>query len=226
MIDIKNGICYIVAACKDGCDKINFKPCENDIVIAADGGYDILNKLSVEADVLLGDFDSIEDMPKHNNVVRYPSEKDDTDTFLAYKYAYELGYRKFVIIGGIGGRIDHTVANLITLSNIAENGGIGYLIGNDTIITSITDSKIKFSDSLRGNISIFAHGKSAENVSIKGLKYSVDNISLSPSVTLGVSNEFTGDRAEVSVENGTLLIIWYQSPNEFLEEIKKNVTSN
>lgn len=225
MIDINNGICYIVAACKDNCDKIAFKPCENDFVIAADGGYDILNSLSLKADVLLGDFDSIEDTPNHNKLISYPTEKDDTDTFLAYKYAYGLGYRKFVIFGGIGGRIDHTIANLNTLSNIAENGGIGYLIGEDTIITSITDSKIEFSESLRGNISIFAHGKIADNVSIKGLKYCVDNISLSPFVTLGVSNEFIGDRAEVSVENGTLLIIWCQSSNDFLEGIK-NVTSN
>lgn len=225
MIDINKGICYIIAACKDNCDKIDFKPSKNDIVIAADGGYDILNKLSLEADVLLGDFDSIEDMPFHKNVVKYSSEKDDTDTFLAYKHAYERGYRTFVILGGIGGRIDHTLANIITLSDIAENGGIGYLIGNDTIITSITDSKIEFPESLRGNISIFAHGKTAENLSIKGLKYSVDNISLSPSVTLGVSNEFIGDRAEVSVENGTLLIIWSQSSNDFLKEIE-NVTSN
>lgn len=215
MIKIKSGICYIVAACRDNSDIIEFSPSKNDIVIAADGGYDILMKMSIKADVLLGDFDSIKNIPKHKSVIKHPVEKDDTDTFLAYRYAYEQGYRKFVIFGGIGGRIDHTIGNIRTLSHIAESGAVGYLLGCGTVITSITNSKIEFPASNKGNISVFTQGKDAENVSIKGLKYCVDNIKLPTAVTLGVSNEFIGERAEVSVEDGTLLIIWYQSCNEF-----------
>jgi len=205
---IENKICYIVAACRDFCDGISFSPDENDIVIAADGGYDILKCMGIEPNILLGDFDSISQIPSHKNVIKHPVEKDDTDTYLAYKLGWEKGYRNFVIIGGIGGRLDHTVANLQTIANIAHQGGRGFLVGNDAIITSISNSRICFSDEFYGNISVFAQGGIAENVSICGLKYCVDNISLKPDVPLGVSNEFIGKRAEISVKNGTLMLIW------------------
>ena len=212
---IENKICYIVAACRDFCEGISFSPDENDIVIAADGGYDILKRIGVEADILLGDFDSISQIPSHKNMIEHPAEKDDTDTHLAYKFGWEKGYRNFVIFGGIGGRIDHTIANLQTIANIAHEGGQGFLVGNDTVITSICNSQICFSNEFQGNISVFAQGGIAENVSISGLKYCVDSVCLKPDIPLGVSNEFIGKRAEVSVKNGTLLIIWQINSSNF-----------
>ena len=220
MINIK-GICYIIAACKDFAGRIEFSPDKKDIVIAADGGYDILTETQIIPDILLGDFDSIENIPEHKEIIKHPSEKDDTDTFLAYKLGFEKGYRNFVILGGIGGRIDHTIANIRTLSDIAENDGRGFLIGNEAILTVIKDS-IEFPNTLNGYISIFSNEKGTI-VTEKGLKYALDNATLSPSTTLGTSNEFVGDRAEVSAKNGSLLVVWYENQENFLKNINHYV---
>ena len=223
MINIK-GICYIIAACKDFAEKIDFLPNKNDIVIAADGGYDILTKSKIIPDILLGDFDSIENMPEHKEIIKHPSEKDDTDTFLAYKLGFDKGYRNFVIIGGIGGRIDHTIANIRTLSDIAENGGRGFLLGNDAVLTVIKD-KIEFSKTSNGYISVFSNEKDTY-ITEKGLKYSLENTLLSPSTTLGTSNEFIGERAEISVKDGSLLVIWYENQENFLKNINYYTKKN
>lgn len=216
MINIK-GICYIFAACKDFAEKIEFAPDKNDVMIAADGGYDILTGTKIIPDILLGDFDSIEKIPDHKEIIKHPTEKDDTDTFLAYKLGFEKGYRNFVIFGGIGGRIDHTIANIRTLSDIAENGGRGFLIGNNVILTVVKE-KIAFPETLSGYISVFSNEKDTL-LTEKGLKYTVENLPLSPSTTLGTSNEFVGERAEISVKNGSLLVVWYENQENFLKNL-------
>lgn len=218
MISIKN-ICYIVAACRDYSDEINFYPGKNDLVIAADGGFDILKKRNIDPDIILGDFDSIEMLPEHQNVIRHPVEKDDTDTFLAYKLGLERGYRNFVIFGGIGGRLDHTIANIQLLLNVAKNAGRAFLVGNGSICSTIIDSKLEFSKYHSGNISVFAQGTTAKNVQIKGLKYTAEGISLTPEFPLGVSNQFVGERAEVSAKEGALLIVWSEKCESFLKNI-------
>ena len=218
MINI-NAICYIIAACKENFNDINFIPKQGDLVIAADGGYDLLRQKNITSDILLGDFDSIEKIPKHENIIKHSPEKDETDTFLAYKLGMEKGYTNFIILGGLGGRVDHSIANIRTLSNIAENGGRGFLLGKGAVLTVISNDKITFPESYSGYISVFANEKGANAVSIKGLKYCVDNISLKPSVTLGTSNEFVGERAEISVKDGSLLLIWYENIPDFLKNI-------
>lgn len=219
MIKIK-GICYIFAACKDALDIPVINKENNDIIIAADGGYDILKEKAIVPDVILGDFDSTGNIPEGKKIIKHPTEKDDTDTFLAYKYGYDLGYRCFVIFGGIGGRIDHTIANIRTLAHLAENGARGFLIGKDVVITAITDS-ITFPNSCSGYISIFSNNQVSHGISLKGLKYPADNLSLVASTTLGTSNEFLGERAQISVESGNLLVIWYEDSAIFLENINQ-----
>lgn len=221
LIDIKKGICYIVGASPTISDEMVFKPDNNDLVIAADGGYDFLTKHNIRTDIVLGDFDSATNIPDNVEVLKFPVEKDDTDTFLAYKTGTEYGYRNFIIFGGVGGRFDHTVANLQTLGNIAKNGGRGFLIGDGYILTSICNSSIVFPECCNGNAGVFAYGGNAENVNIKGMKYTVENASLTPFVPLGVSNEFTKKAAEISVENGTLLLVWYEKTFEFLTYLDK-----
>jgi len=212
------GICYIIAACKDNFTKFNLSTNESDFVIAADGGYDLLKDMSVIPDILIGDLDSIGEVPDNIDIIKFPSEKDDTDTFLAYKLGYEKGYRTFVIFGGIGGRIDHTLANIKTIETISDNNGRGFLIGNNTILTSICDC-IEFPKGCEGYISVFSNRTISNGVTIKGLKYTISNTDFSSSTTLGTSNEFIGKRAEISVTNGNLLITWNQDTDSFIKNI-------
>ena len=212
----KEGICYIIGACSEFLDGFSIKPKENDFIIAADGGYDILKKHNIKPDILLGDFDSITDIPEHINLIRHPVKKDDTDTFLAYKTAFSKGYKNFVILGGVGGRFDHTAANIQTLLNMAKNGGRGFLLGKNSVMTTIFNSSIEFSPKSNGSLGIFAQGGNAYNVTISGLKYKADNITLESDTPMGVSNEFIGERATISVENGSLFIVWDENLSDFL----------
>ena len=215
-----NGICYIFAACKENTEKINISLSKNDIVIAADGGYDILKEKNLIPDIVIGDFDSLVGNLTHENVIRHPVEKDETDTFLAVKLAFNKGYKNFLIFGGVGGRIDHTIANIQTLLWVAKRGGRAFLIGNDTVITTIFNKKLAFSADFKGKISVFAQGGIASGVKISGFKYCAEEIVLNPEFSLGVSNEFVGERAEISVKDGALLIAWEEKLESFLDEIE------
>ena len=219
LIVIKKGICYIVGASKEYTKDLFLNREDNDLVIAADGGYDTLKKHKISADILLGDFDSIDDSPNHTNIIKYPIKKDDTDTFLAFKAGFEQGYKNFVIFGGTGGRFDHTFANIQLLGNIAKNKGRGFLIGNGCIMTAVCNSSITFPNDCKGFAGVFALGENANNVCIKGMKYTATNINLTPYTPLGVSNEFTEENAQISVEDGVLLLIWYESTEKFISYV-------
>ncbi|MDY3868633.1 MAG: thiamine diphosphokinase [Pyramidobacter sp.] len=196
-------VCWIVGAgdfCPDG-----LRPRTGDYVIAADGGFQFLSDLGLPADMVLGDFDSLGSVPDHKNVVRHPSVKDDTDMMLAVQKGFELGYSRFALYGGLGGRLDHTLANVQTLMYISRRGGRGFLTGSGIIITSITDGTICFDASFCGYISVFCLCETARGVTLRGLKYTLERGTLEPSVARGVSNEFCGVPSSVSVENGTLV---------------------
>ena len=218
MISI-NGICYIAAACRENSDNIFLNPQKTDIVIAADGGYEILKEKGICPDILLGDFDSIENLPDHENIIKHPVEKDDTDTMLACKLGFEKNYSNFVIYGGVGGRIDHTLANVQTLLWVAKRGGRAFLMGDNVVMSTIHNQKMVFPSGYSGKISVFAQGNTAKGVKISGFKYFAENIDLTPDFPLGVSNEFVGERAEISVKNGTLLIVWEQKSEDFIKKI-------
>ena len=212
-------ICYIIGACSELLDQLSIKPKEHDLIIAADGGYDILKKNGIKPDILLGDFDSITEVPENIKLIKHPVKKDDTDTFLAYKNALEKGYKNFVILGGVGGRFDHTIANIQTLLNIAKNRGRGFLIGKNSVMTTIFNSDIEFSENHTGNVGVFAEGNDAYNVTISGLKYEADNVTLKADTPMGVSNEFVGERAVIKVQNGALFIVWDEKLPDFIADI-------
>ena len=204
---MKNRICYIIGACDF---KESIRPDEADYIIAADGGYKSLCEKGIEPNAVMGDFDSLGFVPEHKNIIKHPPEKDDTDTALALNYGYEMGYRRFLIFGGIGGRLDHTLANIQTILGMKRRGCECYLIGNGSIITALENESFSFSGKEKGYLSLFAADGRAEHVTIKGLKYTLDGAALYPDISLAVSNEFIGERAVVSTE-GALYMLWYEN---------------
>ena len=64
-------------------------------------------------------------------------------------------------------------------------------------------------------LSVFAQGGRAEGVSIRGLKYNVENVSFTTDYPLGTSNEFVGEDAQIEVRSGTLLLIWESTQSDF-----------
>ena len=183
-------------------------PGQHDYVIAADGGYKELLSRGIAADLVVGDFDSLGSVPEHPNVMQTPVEKDDTDMMTAVKQGLKQGCKAFIIDGGLGGRLDHTLANFQTLAYIAQNGARGFLLGRDMSVTAVSNSSMCFSQNEKGRISIFCAGSKAEGVTLTGLKYPLSNATLTCDYPLGISNEFTGTAATVTVKSGTLIVMW------------------
>lgn len=200
------GKCYIVGGGENF--GLTFKTVDGDCVIAADAGYQYLKDAEIKADIVVGDFDSLEYVPDHPGIVKLNPVKDETDTWEAVRLGMEKGYREFHLYACTGGRIDHTMANIQLLKSIAEKGGRGYLHDKRSILTVIKDSTVSFDDSMNGYISVFSLSDNSVGVNIKGLKYEVEDAALDNSFPLGVSNEFKGIKSEISVRNGSLLIIY------------------
>ncbi len=203
---MRKAICHIFAA---GDYNGNFiKGCD-DIVIAADSGYNHLIKLGIEPDILLGDFDTIGNVPSNlQNVIRFPTEKDYTDTHLAINEGVTRGYTSIAIYGAIGGkRLEHTIANLQFACDCAKKGYDIFLTDGETYVYPLHNSSIKFAKRHSGTISVFCMSDKASNVTIKGLKYELYDTALTNNFPVGVSNEFIGKQAEISVGDGTIIVL-------------------
>jgi thiamine pyrophosphokinase len=185
-----------------------FAPRPGDFVIAADAGYKSLKKTGAGIDLVMGDFDSLGERPDHPDVRVFPAVKDDTDMMLAVKEGLARGFRRFELLGGLGGRLAHTLANLQTLMYLAEHGAAGFLRGARENITAVSGGSADFPAGCSGYLSVFCLSGRAEGVTLKGLKYEMNRGCLESSVALGVSNEFTGRPAAVCVQRGTLVILW------------------
>ena len=196
-----------VIFCAAECRELLETPSAADFVIAADGGLEHTRKFGIEPDEILGDFDSLGYIPPDSRV--FPVEKDDTDAMLAVRRGLSLGCREFLLYGSLDGpRLDHTVANFQTLQFLCDRGAFGYLIGNECIVTVVKNGTLRFPASARGIVSVFCLGADAGGVTLRGLKYPLENGTLTPGFPLGVSNHFVGDSTEITVKNGSLLVIW------------------
>ena len=199
-------VCYIVGA--GDCDSLLIDKKDKDVIIAADGGLKHLDKFGICPDIIIGDFDSFGSVPDGDNVIRLKPEKDVTDLHAAVETGLKKGCSRFEIFGATGGRLDHTLANIQLAVSLAEKNIPHIIRGNGFSICAIKNEKIEFSSDMQGYISVFSHSDNCIGVSIKGLKYELDGASLSNNFALGVSNEFIGKNSVISVDNGTLVIIY------------------
>ena len=196
-----------VIFCAAECDGLARPIGQDAFVIAADGGLRHTDRLGIVPDAVLGDFDSLGYTPSGANV--FPVEKDDTDAMLAVRLGLRQGCGEFLLYGSLDGpRLDHTVANFQTLQFLVDHGAVGHLVGNTPMATVVKNGSIFFPAGLSGTISVFCMGPDAVGVTEKGLFYGLENGTLSSGFPLGVSNHFTGEAAEISVKNGSLLVLW------------------
>ena len=199
--------CFVVGAGEPFAMPFEHDP--KDFIIAVDGGLAYLDQYGITANLVVGDFDSLTSPPpKNNHTIVLPREKDDTDMVAALREARNRGYQTFRIYGGTGGRLDHTLANIQLLADIANRGGQGFLFDRDTIITAFRDSSVLFPETARGVVSVFSHTEVAGGVNERGLKYLLTDATLYNTDPVGISNEFTGAGSSISVRSGTLIIIY------------------
>jgi len=197
--------CYIIAAGESG--KIEIQKSCGDYIICADAGYLKALENKITPDLVVGDFDSLGKIPELENIEVHPAEKDETDTFLALSCGMERGYRNFVIFGALGGRVDHTFANLQLLKYLCEKGVKCTLVSENEEVTAIMNSSLTFPKGDGGTVSVFSLSDESTGVFERGFKYMLENAVLTSSFPLGVSNELTGEGAEISVENGVLMVV-------------------
>ena len=202
-------ICHVMCAGDLTVSEIN-KEAE-DLLIAADGGYDYCMLLGVTPDIIIGDFDSVSEdglneMEKITGaeIIRLPKEKDDTDTLAALKVGLSKGYRKFNIYGATGGRLEHTIANMQCLLFLKEHEATGYLCDGTGLIFAIREESVSFRKEMSGFLSLFSAGEKAQGVTIEGMKYTMKNGEITNTFPIGISNEFIGEQGSISVNKGAL----------------------
>ena len=179
-------------------------------IIAADGGFRHLEPLAVRADCLLGDFDSLGYVPDSAAEV-YPSRKDDTDTMLAVKHGLQRGMNSFVILGGLGGRLDHTFANISSLEYLRAHGAHGILADESTVVRvfGVGDEIKPSPDSIAdGYFSVFPFGCQYALVSMSGVEYPTVRQKIDSFFPLGVSNHITDrENFSMTIHEGKTVIV-------------------
>ena len=183
------------------------------LIIAADGGADTVAAWGLNPNYIIGDFDSVSKKPdNHHNTIALPVHKDETDMHEALTLAWQQSARRIALFGALGGRIDHTLANIQLLSYVAAAGGNGTLLHNGQAITVITQGSLRFPTwyGTAGHmVSVLAHSDTATNVTIDGLLYEAQ-LNLINTHAQGVSNEFVhGKAAHISVEQGLITVTWH-----------------
>ena len=190
-------------------DGVTEKPEEGDLVIAADSGYRTAQALGVTPRILLGDFDSLgePDVPSDCEVIRVPVEKDETDTQLAVTCAINRGAKEIVIIGGLEGRLDHTLSTVAILEDLNARRYPAILTNGKNRVRCVRDSGVILSRSDFRFFSVIAADSVIKGVTIEGGKYPLKNSKLSRRHQLAVSNEIVGNCALIEIRKGGAWIV-------------------
>jgi len=133
-------------------------------------------------------------------------EKNETDMALAFREGYERGHRRFALVGAAGGRPDHTFANMQLLVKAASMGAFAQLYDGDYRVTALVkNGELRLKGT--GTVSVFAAGE-ASGVTLRGMKYALEGVTLRGDMPLGVSNSLEGGEALITMESGALLVFW------------------
>lgn len=185
---------------------------EDDYIIGSDSGCNCLKEYNIIPNLILGDFDSVDeavlDYFKGNNVeiMKYPSDKDYSDTHLAYSEGVKRGGNKFLIFGATGSRLDHTLGNIgLLLIGAKNNTEVTIIDNNNRIYIKEKDFKIK--GSFGETISFHALSDEVKGFTIKGAKYNIEDYTLNLLEPRAISNEFLDEDIEVSFKSGKVLVL-------------------
>lgn len=186
-----------------------------DVIIAADRGLEFCNALHLEPNLILGDFDSADEgvvsfyeKKYPERFRRYPARKNQTDTELAIDEALLLPQKEIHILGALGGRTDHMLANIQLLKKTLSKNKICYLVDEGCRIR-MTDKPvlIRRTEMAGSMISLIAYGENVAGLTLTGFAYETDNLTLVPASSRGISNYLIADDGMIRFTKGTLLII-------------------
>ncbi len=186
----------------------------DDLIIAADGGAEYALSIGVTPYVLVGDLDSIsaQDLDHVTSaggeIVRFPTQKDETDLELALKYAARAGATEIVILAALGGRLDQTLANLFLMASPALSGvDVRVVAGKQEAFLIRAGQEVVVRGEPGDTLSLIPLGSDAEGVTVQGVTWPLDDDTLRFGLARGVSNELTEKRARISLRRGCLLCV-------------------
>lgn len=185
--------------------------CDADIIIGVDGAANLLTKSKITADIIIGDFDTakkINVLGQQNDgaeVIRLRVDKDETDTEAAVNLAIERGAKNIIILGAMGSRLDHSLANISMLKLIHEKGAFGKILDDNTEMF-VCDTEVTLKANLGQTMSILPFSGDII-VSASGLKYPLKELALPFGTSRGVSNIIEESSVNIHVTGGYALII-------------------
>lgn len=201
--------CIIIAPLYVGEALEYLRPEAGDLLLCADGGYDAAVKHGLQPDLVIGDFDS---MPFEHvqgcESIRLPVHKDDTDMVVCLQEGRERGYTSFRIAGCLGGRLDHTISNLQCLFDCALRGEDAWMCDSQNRVSVLMPGKHILPRMEGYKFSLLAYTPQVKGVTLTGTEWELSNAVLTNRYPLGVSNEILAGRAELSFEEGALLVLY------------------
>lgn len=181
--------------------------CADDYVVFCDSGLKHLDGLQIEPSLIVGDFDSHVNPHLDVETIVLPCEKDDTDTVFAVKEAVKRGFEDFLLVGVVGARLDHTLANTSILLYLDSLGKKGRIIDDYSEMEIVSSEPISISEEF-SFFSLLNITGCAKGITVTGAKYPLQDAEITCEYQYGVSNEvLAGERATVSVKEGKLLLI-------------------
>ena len=180
----------------------------DDFVICADAGYKFAFENNLAPNLIVGDFDSA-DFPQNAGceVIKLPTHKNDTDLQFSIDLALQKGYNSFILSGVTGGRLDHTLATLSSLSCLSNKAAECFIWDLNSKVFFVKSKLVLEKPDYDCYFSVFSVTKKSKGVSIKGAEYPLNNARLLNNYPLGVSNEFKEDTVEITVKSGSLLVL-------------------
>ncbi|MEN6421805.1 MAG: thiamine diphosphokinase [Smithella sp.] len=194
----------------------------NCLVICCDGGARHLRNLAIKPDVVIGDMDSIDPAQladyssKNVKIIKYRADKDFTDTELALDYALDLKPEKIFIWCALGGRIDHSLANVFLLFKAREKGVETFLI-DECCEVFVMDKETVFTGEQGKTVSLLALTPEVTGVTLSGFLYPLEKGNLKMGESRGVSNIINNEKAGIHVKSGKLLVVKYRRKDFFPE---------
>ncbi len=208
--------CFTTCIVANGCvSDYNFlikKLKQADFIICVDGGAKHLCKIKRVPDIIIGDLDSMDKKDrfffecKNVKFIKYPVEKDATDTELATDFAISMNPDEITYLACTGNRIDHVLSNISMLKRNLDNNILSRLIDENNEIFLINNS-IEISGEKGDIISLVPFSQSVAGISSKGLKYPLKNFTMKPGTSVGISNRFVLPDVKITIKKGELLVI-------------------
>lgn len=188
----------------------------DDFIVSADGGMRFIHAFGIAPDLLIGDLDSIQSnrlkmaISEGTEILKFPADKNETDLELAVNEVQKRGFDECLIMGGLGGRMDQTLANIYLLAAFRKPDFTIYMDDGCERLDVILD-ELEIKGNINDMISLIPMFDKVDGISTEGLKYQLTGETLFTGKTRGISNVLTADTAQIKITSGKLLCVHRRS---------------